>query len=66
MRIRDTLIHFVHSATGTGGQTRCPDQQPGPVIPVYTPKKIVDSEKHIQELAANKQPYANVHIDAIE
>jgi hypothetical protein len=68
MSFRGTLIGLVRSAADTIGhsRTRPPEQQSEPAIPIYIPRKIVDPAKHIQELGAIKQPYANVHIDAID
>jgi hypothetical protein len=66
MTHRSSLVSFVFSA-GTPSQSHATltVKQTEPTIPVFAPKQIIDADKQIDELGANKQPYANVHIDFI-
>ena len=69
-RLLGTLKELFRSAAGTMTHASAPEpkvaEKAEPTIPVYQQTTIKNPQKHIQELAAAKRPYANVHFDVIE
>lgn len=60
------ITNAARSEVSTAAPASADASQNVPTVPVYTRMTIQDPLKHMEELAAAKQPYANVHFDEIE